>query len=269
MIPVLAGARPRQFAVAVLAVVGAVMLGAPSAWAHPYLVQTVPGPGAVISRPPTVIEIGLTERVVLEGSSLRLEDAAGRPLPLGAVRAPKGGPGLAADVSGTLTSTVYTVRWVALGDDGHTASGDFRFGVAGPGGEPPPGAEQLSATGGPGEQAQTPDGPLRVALRWLGLLGASLFLGGSVLTGRLRSRLEREVEAVVAARWLTLSRLAWIFLGAAAPASVLAAASAGAGSPRLGVVLAPSTGTLALAQLGACAVAAVPVLFMRPGPTRD
>jgi putative copper export protein/methionine-rich copper-binding protein CopC len=279
MIPVLAGARPRHFAVAVFAFAGALLLVAQTAWAHPYLVQTVPGPGAVISRPPPVIEIGLTERVVLEGSSLRLEDAAGRPLPLGAVRAPKGGPGLAADVGGTLASAVYTVRWVALGDDGHTASGDFRFGVAGPGGEPPPGAEQLSVTGGPGEQAQATDGPLRVALRWLGLLGASLFLGGSVLTGRLRGRLGTdssgdtsgppEVEPAVTARWLTLSRLAWLFLAAAAPAAVLAAASAGTGSPRLGIVLATSTGTLALAQLGAFALAAVPVLFMRPGPTRD
>jgi len=68
------------------------------AWAHPYLVQTQPGPGVALRDPPPLIQIGFTERVVLEGSSLRLDDGDGRPVALGPLHAPKEGPGLAADI---------------------------------------------------------------------------------------------------------------------------------------------------------------------------
>jgi len=256
--------------VAVLAFAGTLLLlGAAPAWAHPYLVQTLPGPGAIVAQPPPAIEIGFTERLVLEGSSLQLLDPDGQPVALGPLHKPKTGPGLAADVKGELHSAVYRVKWAVLGDDGHSSSGDFRFGLAAPDGKAPPGAEQLSVTGGPGSQSQAYESPLRVALRWAGLLGASLLLGGAVLISRLRDRLDPDTDAAVSGRWRTLSRVGWLLIAAGAIAAVLAAAGAGAGAARVAIIFATSTGTLALAQLGAVVVAAVPALVQRATPNRD
>lgn len=190
--------RPRHHAVAVSALLGFLVLVfsawfAAPAWAHPYLVQTQPGPGVALRNPPASIQIGFTEKVVLEGSSLRLEDGSGHPVALGPVHVPKEGPGLAADIKGPLGGDVYRVRWSVLGEDGHSSSGEFRFGVDGPNGAPPQHAELLNATGGPADQSAASDGPLRIALRWLGLLGAALLVGGAVLLTRLRGRLDGEV----------------------------------------------------------------------------
>ena len=239
------------------------------AWAHPYLVQTEPGPGVALRDPPTVIQIGFTERVVLEGSSLRLEDSEGRPVALGPLRTPKEGPGLAADIKGPLGGDVYRLRWAVLGDDGHSSSGEFRFGVDGPGGAPPKHAESLAATGGPADQSAASDGPLRIGLRWLGLVGASLLVGGAVLLARLRGRLSDEAAAAVSARWARLARPAWVLTLAGSIAGVVTAAGAGAGGTRLSILLATSTGGLALARLAGVVVAGGPGLFGRPGPRRD
>jgi copper transport protein len=78
--------------VAVFAFAGTLLLlgGAP-AWAHPYLVQTLPGPGAIVSQPPPAIEIGFTERIILEGSSLELRDPEGQPAALGPLLAGSSG----------------------------------------------------------------------------------------------------------------------------------------------------------------------------------
>ncbi|HZI39143.1 MAG TPA: copper resistance CopC family protein, partial [Acidimicrobiia bacterium] len=134
--------RPRRTAVAVSALLVAILTvlsswAAGPAWGHPYLVQTQPGPGVALPNPPARIQIGFTEPVVLEGSSLRLEDSEGRAVALGPVGRPKEGPGLAADVTGTVGGDVYLVRWSVLSEDGHSSKGDFRFGVNGPNNTPP------------------------------------------------------------------------------------------------------------------------------------
>jgi putative copper export protein len=219
--------------------------------------------------PPARIQIGFTERAVLEGSSLRLDDSDGRPVPLGPLGAPKQGPGLAADIKGALGGDVYRVRWVVLSEDGHSSSGDFRFGVDGPNGAPPKHAELLNPTGGPADQSAASDGPARLALRWLGLLGASLLVGGAVLLTRLRGRLGDEPDGVVTARWAVLARPAWALTLLASIAAVIGAAGAGAGGLQLAVLLATSTGVLAVARLVGVVVAGLPGLFGPPGPRRD
>ncbi|HYH51654.1 MAG TPA: copper resistance protein CopC [Acidimicrobiia bacterium] len=239
------------------------------AWGHPYLVQTEPGPGVALANPPARIQIGFTEPVVLEGSSLRLEDSDGRPVPLGPLGAPKEGPGLAADITGAIGGDVYNVRWTVLSQDGHTSSGDFRFGVNGPNNAPPRNAQLLNATGGPADQLTQSDGPARIGLRWLGLFGASLLVGGAVLLARLRGRLEDGATAVLTARWTAVARLAWLLTLAGSIAAVVAAATAGEGGAQLSVLLATSTGTVAVARLVGVVLAGVPGLFGRPGPRRD
>lgn len=263
-------ARPRHTAVAVLVfAVAWLWLAAGPVSAHPYLVQTVPGPGVVLPESPPAIQVGFTERVVLEGSSLRLERADGQSVDLGPVREPKEGPGLAADVSGSLGGEVYRVRWVVLGDDGHTSSGDFAFGVNGPDGRAPAGAESLSPTGGPSDQAAAWDGPVRIALRWLGLLGASLLVGGATLATRLRGRMVPEVAEVISRRWTVLARVAWLATLAGSLAALAASADAGAGEARLSIVLATSTGVLAIVRLAGVLLVGLPGVFFSHGLRRD
>ncbi|MCA1841790.1 MAG: ABC transporter substrate-binding protein [Actinobacteria bacterium] len=229
----------------------------------------MPGPGEISARAPGSIEIGFTERVILKGSSMRLVGPDGTEVALGPLRKPKAGEGMAADVKGALSSAVYTVKWATVGDDGHGVEGDFRFGIAAADGSAPPGAEQLNVTGGPGSQNQQNDGPFRLALRWAGLLGASLFLGGSVLASRLRGRLDPDAEAAVAARWRTLGRLGWVVAAAGAAGAVVASGASGSGDTGLGLILASSTGRLALIQLAVVAAAAVPALLRPPSASRD
>jgi putative copper export protein len=219
--------------------------------------------------PPTSIQIGFTEKVVLEGSSMRLEDGDGHPVALGPVRVPKEGPGLAADIKGALGGDVYRVRWSVLGEDGHSSSGEFRFGVDGPNGAPPRHAELLNATGGPADQAAASDGPLRIALRWLGLLGAALLVGGAVLLSRLRGRLEDDVSETVSRRWARLALIGWVLTLAGSIAGVIGAAGAGAGGARMSILLATSTGGLSLARLVGVVVTGIPGLTGKPGPRRD
>ena len=239
------------------------------AWGHPYLVQTEPGPGVALPNTPPRVQIGFTERVVLEGSSLRIDDSEGRPVALGPLGVPKEGPGLAADVKTPLGGDVYLVRWVVLSEDGHSSSGEFRFGVNGPNNTPPKNAELLNATGGPADQQAQSDGPTRILLRWLGLLGASLLVGGAVLLARLRGRLDEEVAGVLASRWTRIARVGFLLTLVGAIAAVAAAAGAGAGGTQFSVLLATSTGTVALARLGGVVAAGLPGLFGRPGPRRD
>src|SRR5688572_15977977 len=266
--------RPRRTAVAVSALLVTILTvlfswAAGPAWGHPYLVQTQPGPGVALPNPPARIQIGFTEPVVLEGSSLRLEDSEGRAVPLGPVGRPKEGPGLAADVTGTVGGDVYLVRWSVLSEDGHSSKGDFRFGVNGPNNTPPKNAELLNATGGPADQAPASDGPLRIGLRWLGLFGASLLVGGAVLLARLRGRLDEDVAEALAARWAQAARLGWVLALAGSIAAIVAAAGAGAGGAKMSVLLATSTGTVAVARLAGVVIAGLPGLLGRPGPRRD
>jgi putative copper export protein/methionine-rich copper-binding protein CopC len=266
--------RPRRTAVAVSALLILILTvlsswAAGPAWGHPYLVQTQPGPGVALPNPPARIQIGFTEPVVLEGSSLRLEDSDGRPVALGPVGRPEEGPGLAADVTDTVGGDVYLVRWSVLSEDGHSSKGEFRFGVNGPNNTPPKNAELLNATGGPADQAPSSDGPLRIGLRWLGLFGASLLVGGAVLLARLRSHLDDDVAPTLAARWTQAARLGWVLALAGSVAAVVAAAGAGTGGIKMSVLLATSTGTVAVARLAGVVIAGLPGLLGRPGPRRD
>lgn len=244
-------ARPRARRAAALCALACLALPSAAA-AHPSLLTTSPSPGAIGGGPPKRIQLAFSERIEIRGSSLTLYDRAGAKLALGPLTQQPDGPGMGAGVQRDLRPGVYRVNWVVLGDDGHTVGGDFRFGVALPGGRLPPGAASLTASdpGGRGAEVSEGEGALLVAMRWLSLVAAAVLLGGALLVSRIRRRLDDAGAAAIASRQRRLQR--WLLAASivAAAEMLLAAASAGAGNGLdVGVVTASTTGQLTLARL--------------------
>lgn len=259
--------RPRALAAAVLSVL--VCLGLPSvASAHPSLLTTSPGPGAIEGSAPSRLQLAFSERIELEGSSLRLRDRAGRVVPLGPLIKGDGAPGMAAGIQRKLRPGVYRVNWVVLGDDGHSVAGDFRFGVALPGGQPPPGAASLSGSdpGGRGGERADSESLLLVAMRWLSLLSAAMLLGGALLVARTRRRLEEDAGETLVERERRTHRWLLAISAIAAAEMLLAAAAAGAGEGfNFALLTGSTTGVAAIVRLAVvlAAVAAIAILRRR------
>ena len=109
-----------------------------------------------------------------QGSSVSLAGPGGRRIRLSHPQVGAGGRELTLRLP-HLASAVYRVHWVAQGEDGHTVSGRFAFGVAGRGGAPPLGAFGLSAAGGSSSGGES---IITIFLRWLGILAAAMLWGG-------------------------------------------------------------------------------------------
>src|SRR4051812_25177948 len=99
---------------------------APAA-AHPTLLQAAPSPGLALPNAPQRLTLAFSEPPVARGSRLSLTDPRGHRVATG--RLSTVGDSLTASVRDALRPGVYDVRWTVLGDDGHTSSGRFRFGV--------------------------------------------------------------------------------------------------------------------------------------------
>jgi copper transport protein len=232
----------------------ALLAAAGPARAHPSLLQSAPAGGVVADAAPQSIVLSFTEEVEPAGSSIRLTGPGGRRVPMGAP-AGRGPTVLAARPRAALATGVYEARWVALGPDGHTISGRFRFGVPGRGGAAPPDVERLDAPGLAGAQASPGDPPGDVAARWLGIVAAGVLLAGALLRWRVGA-------AVPERRW---SRLRSGGLAAALVAAVYAVAAAagdGAGGVR-DALLGEPTGQLALVRLAVLAAVALLVVARR------
>lgn len=239
--------RPRAIAAAGFA---AFALGWPGAVAsaHPSLMRSQPQTGEVVPEAPREVVLSFNEGVIAAGSRVQLARPGGRPMRLrGTSR--RGKRELVAPVGARLAPAVYEVRWSAIGTDGHSLSGSFRFGVATAAGGPPPGAERLGGAAMRGEQAAASDGVAEVVIRWLGLVAAGVLLAGALL---------RSGTDGARRRWLAVGALA-----ALASASVHAVADAlrVSGHASIEVLTAQPTGVLALVRLGA--VLAVGVVGIR------
>jgi methionine-rich copper-binding protein CopC len=181
--------------------------GPTAAGAHPLLIQATPQPGLVAASPPPAIGLALTEPAVARGSRIRLFGPRGAAIAVTPVRASGDRRTLSVRPHARLRSAVYSVRWSALGDDGHIVSGAFDFGVAGPKGAAPPGVETLSGAGaGRGGERAATDGAVRILSRWLGIVAASLLFGGFVLFVLLRrTGAAADADAEVASRNRTIA----------------------------------------------------------------
>lgn len=178
----------RGGAVALLTAVIGLATAAPAS-AHPYLLSSDPAAGAVLSTAPERIDITYTEgldrsycRVVLiapDGTRIPTRQvSAGQPTELAVVAQ------RALTAQGT-----YDVAWTAVGDDGHTVTGDFGFSVGHPSANP-----ALAGAGSPTAGTSSTSGGaerlVRIALPFFTVLLAGILLLGGLLapTGRRASR---------------------------------------------------------------------------------
>jgi copper transport protein len=197
-------ARRRWRAIATAAgVVGALVL-APAAAAHPYLVGATPQGGVVAPQTPTSIKLAFTEALVIKGCSLTLTSGSGQVVHVGGLRSTLSGDAMEASLP-HLGEGIYTVNWVAYGNDGHTVEGRFQFGVPSPTGQPPPGAARLLATTTASAESAPTESLVSVAARWLAALAAFLLLGAAALFVRLRGRLDDDALGRARTRWLRLA----------------------------------------------------------------
>src|SRR5258707_14549113 len=119
----------RRAALVAAVALGAMCAGAAVAAAHPLLVTSAPAPGSIVPGSPSTVALAFSEGAVPRGSSVSVTGPHGR-VALGTVGSTDAGRQLAAKLRGKLAPGVYRVHWLALGEDGHTVTGAFAFGVA-------------------------------------------------------------------------------------------------------------------------------------------
>ncbi|MGH3066634.1 MAG: copper resistance CopC/CopD family protein [Gaiellaceae bacterium] len=114
---------------------GVALLAPGGASAHVVLLSATPGAQSSLAAAPTQILLRFTEPVAISPSAIRVLGADGTVLSR-AARAANGDLVVIAPVSGLARGSAYTVRWRVSGQDGHSPSGVFTFGVGVP--APPP-----------------------------------------------------------------------------------------------------------------------------------
>jgi copper transport protein len=184
---------------AALAACALVVPGA--ALAHATLVRSGPANEQRLPSSPRFVRIEFDQTVVLVPRSLRVLDAGGQSL--------AGAPRLAEDARAIvaplprLSRGGYTVRWQALGADGHVVAGVFTFGVR---------AKAPEATAAYGVSG--PSGAENAA-RWLVFASLALVIGGLgfrllVLRGPVPESFERRFTLVTLAGAVGVVEVAFV-----------------------------------------------------------
>lgn len=166
--------------------------------AHALLLRSTPASNAEMSQPPPAIEMWFTETLEPSFSAARLLDQAGAEVDTGSVLFDAADSTHMTLPVGQLPPGIYTVAWQTLSSvDGHEWYGSFPFTVLNPDGTRPSGSAVGVGGAGRGELPTPPE----VAMRWVALLGALLFLGAPLFrllagpeVGRNRSE-ERALAA--------------------------------------------------------------------------
>jgi methionine-rich copper-binding protein CopC/putative copper export protein len=252
---------------AAVAVLVALTVAQP-AGAHPYLVAATPQGGVVAPTAPKQIQLAFTEALVSKGCSITVKGEDGRVIHLGKIGGALGGHAISAPLP-KLAEGIYTVDWVAYGNDGHTVEGAFQFGVPSASGQPPPGAARLLATTVASAESAPTESLVPVAGRWLAALAAFAMLGAAVLFGRLRGRVDEELRTAAGRRWTSLAPAA---LGLALVGTLLEAwgRAQGPGGLDLALIAASTSGVAIIVRLGTLVVGGVVarVIARRAGSER-
>jgi methionine-rich copper-binding protein CopC len=111
--------RPALFA--------ALLLATPAAWGHAHVKSSTPANGSTLPAAPAQLAITFNEAALVTVLTLQQDGAA--PVALPAL--PKAPASELALPLPALAAGHYTVKWRAVGDDGHVTAGTLQFTVTG------------------------------------------------------------------------------------------------------------------------------------------
>jgi copper transport protein len=151
-----------------------------TAWAHPYLVRTLPQAGYAVADPPSEIGLVFDETVTFTEDAIVLDGQSRGIIATSSPVASRQSQKLTVTPDSPLPDGRYVVRWQVIGEDGHPVTGSFSFGV---GTGPVDGADSSSTA--------TPGVATGAVLRWSIFLGLGLALGGLMGDRLVRRRLAR------------------------------------------------------------------------------
>jgi copper transport protein len=171
------------------------------ALAHATLERSSPAREQRLDSAPRFVHIEFDQTVALVPRSLRVLDVRGRSL-AGTPSLVEDGKAIVAPVR-SLARGGYTVRWQALGGDGHVIAGVFTFGVRA---KAPEATAAYGATGPSGAEN---------AARWLAFASLALVIGGLgfrllVLRGPVPERFERRFTLVTLAGAVGVVEVAFV-----------------------------------------------------------
>lgn len=185
-----------------VAIVASALAVPGTAFAHASLESSSPGHEQRLASSPHVVRLEFDQTVVLVPDSMRVLDASGRSL-AGTPRLAESGRSIIVALTRTLARGGYTVRWQALGRDGHVVAGVFTFGVR---------MKAPEATAAFG--ARGPSGAENAA-RWLAFAALALVIGGLgfrllVLRGPVPASFERRFYVVTLAGAIGVVEIAFV-----------------------------------------------------------
>lgn len=120
--------KPSQIVVAG-GIFAAATLVAPFAFAHAKLLASDPQAGVVLEKAPKEISLTFNEKIEEPFSSISLLDKDGKAVSTGKAKVDSANSAVLRLPVQILPNGSYSVKWVAVGHDGHRRTGDFTFSV--------------------------------------------------------------------------------------------------------------------------------------------
>src|SRR6056297_1660519 len=170
-------ARRWAVTIATIVVLVGVLAGAGTVSAHAELLSSFPGNQELLEVAPTEIALQFTESVDPIEPAIRLVDADGDDVELGAIDQAGGADRMRASVPATLGDGTYVVAWQAVSADSHRVRGSFTFSVGAPSAVTPGVLDGIFDGAADGSSNEI----LLGIGRFLSFAGVGLLVGGLVL----------------------------------------------------------------------------------------
>ncbi|MGM9442521.1 copper resistance CopC/CopD family protein [Streptomyces murinus] len=198
--------RPRTLVLLLLAALGALLAGAAPASAHAALTGSDPAQGVVVQQPPAQVSLTFSEKVAMNGDSLRVLDPKGKPVQTGAPDNVRGTT-YAVRLKGGLGKGTYTVTYEVVSADSHPVAGAYTFSIGAP-------SRTVVSGSGPTVGGGVVGGLYQVG-RYVSYAGYIVLVGGAafVLLCWRRGAGVRALQRLVVGGWLALTAATlWLLL---------------------------------------------------------